>query len=91
MTRKLELVLMPVGNAELVGKNERVLWASDDDDDFAERNHNELLTGADVESILDYLVSAGIITEAEADAVEVFEETDNESDEDVIEGEIEQD
>ncbi|MGA9854238.1 MAG: hypothetical protein WBR29_03035 [Gammaproteobacteria bacterium] len=86
--RRLELVYTPTGSVELLGANERVIWASDDDDDFAEKNTNEILDDADSAQILDYLIDERIITEEEADEVEIFKESDSTDSDDELEGNI---
>ncbi|MGH9625057.1 MAG: hypothetical protein ACRD4G_12060 [Bryobacteraceae bacterium] len=82
MSRTLELIFTPTGSVELVDSADRILWASDDDDDFAEKNQNEILGEDDAESILEYLVSEHIITSTEADDVDIFSESDDDTESD---------
>lgn len=89
----LELVFTPDGSAELISKRGNIVrWSSAADDDFRDRNHNELLGEADADSVLDYLVGIGKLTEAQADDIEIFEESedgdDDPDDGEPLEGEI---
>lgn len=74
-TRLLELILTEDGGAELWDVNSEVsLWASDSDDEFREE-FSEMLDESDVEHVQDYLVAHEIMTEDEADCMEISAES----------------
>lgn len=71
MIRDLELILLPSGGAELIDlEDEKQVWASDSDDDFRGA-FPDLLAEDDVEDVLNYLVSQGVMSDDEADVAEV--------------------
>ena len=70
----LELTLLANGGAELT-RNTVQVWASDSDDEFADEFGEEFLDENDTEAILNYLVEADFLTDAEADDVDVFVES----------------
>ena len=76
--KMLELAFTPHGTAELIdpdSDSDYVIWASDSDDDFRDEFGEELLSEADTEDVIDWLVSAEIISNDEAESLEVFEES----------------
>lgn len=76
----LELAFTPHGKAELIdAEKDEILWASDDDDDFRDKFQDEFLSAADADRVLDYLIGAGEISEEEAEDMEIFEETEGET------------
>jgi len=88
MSEHCLLILRANGSAELLSLSGRQLWESDSDDDFKDEISEEFLTEADVADILDYLVEAGTLSDKEADACEIEEESldgddqdDNDADE----------
>ena len=77
----LELVFKHSGGVELraVTSDEpeldSVIWASDSDQDFMDEFSNEIFDpDADAEKIMDYLVSADIIDDDEADELRIVSE-----------------
>jgi hypothetical protein len=77
--RDLELVLTSGGGAELIqftGEDGKPVWASDSDEGFME-DFPEFLGEADTERIMDYLIEQEIITEDEADNLEISLESLN--------------
>lgn len=75
----LELVFKHGGGVEVRAPTESdhtdvLIWASDNDPDFMDEFPNELLNADESEDILEYLVQEEILTEDEADAIEVFSE-----------------
>jgi hypothetical protein len=89
--RELELAFTP-DHVELVNKeSEEIEWASDDDDDFRDDFGDELLNAdEDGERVILWLKEMDIISDEEADDIEIFDESgsDDEIDENVIEGEL---
>lgn len=83
------LTLKAGGGAELVEDGD-VIWNSDDDESFRDDFPDEILSENDVAQVLDYLVDDDVITDEEADRVEIEEESvpgsiqpaDDEDDED---------
>ena len=59
------LVFNVIGTAILENEDGAVLWASDEDADFAETNPNEFLDEDDAEVIVDYLADIGKVREDE--------------------------
>jgi len=78
--RALELLLTADGGAELLDleHDERVLWASRDDEEFAEE-FPELLDENDAEAVFAYLVECDWLTDEEADDAEFSAEAMNPS------------
>lgn len=80
---ELELVFKHAGGVELRAITDddddtpdTVIWASDSDPDFMDGHGNEIMSGdEDAETVLDYLVDAGILTEDEAGDVEIYDES----------------
>lgn len=70
----VELILRANGSAELL-RGGTTIWASDSDESFKDEVTEEFLNEEDVPDILDYLVDAGRLTEAEADACTIEEES----------------
>lgn len=65
----LTLVFLVGGQAILeegTGDDAEIVWASDDDEDFAEQFPNTFLTEEDKGAVLNYLIDEGIIEEADA-------------------------
>lgn len=53
-----------------------VVWASDSDQDFMDEFGNEIMSAdQDAEEVMDYLVSADVITEHQADGLEIYDES----------------
>jgi hypothetical protein len=53
-----------------------VVWASDSDQDFMDEFGNEIMSAdEDAEEVMDYLEDADIITEAQAEALEIYDES----------------
>jgi hypothetical protein len=70
--REVTLLLSRDGGAELIDNGTgQQFWASDSDDNFRE-DFTELLTEADLEDVLDYLVAADILSESEADEADIL-------------------
>ena len=90
----LELVFKQAGGVEVRqpyddADLDKVIWASDSDPNFMDKFNKELFdVSADCEPIMDYLVAARVLTDNEADELEIFEEgadgpdDDDESDDD---------
>jgi len=66
----LELILRPHGTAELVNSDEKVLWASDADEDFKEEFPDEFLNEDEFDDVLDWLYHNGVVSEKEFDQFE---------------------
>jgi hypothetical protein len=74
------LVLKADGGAELQ-HNEKTLWASDSDPDFAEAfGGHDIFEDEDVPDLLDYLVEADLLDDDEADDCEIDTEFEDQSD-----------
>jgi ribonuclease E len=72
--RKLELAFTHTGTVEL-RKGDTVLWASDKDTGFKDVISDEFLTAEnDGEKVMDYLIDAEVITEPEADDLDLYDE-----------------
>lgn len=87
-SRDLELAITTDGKAELreVDKDE-TLWSSDDDDDFRDEFGEEfLVTESVAEDVVDYLVDCKLISDVEADSLEIYEETEDGEPVEPIEG-----
>jgi hypothetical protein len=85
--RNLELVLTGDGGAELRDLDARaaktLVWSSDDDLEFQEEfEPEEFLEESDLHDIVDYLLDREVLTEAEADHLEAWEEDGDDADED---------
>lgn len=93
----LELVFKHSGGAELRRSDDTVVWASDSDMDFQDKFGFEIMSGDDdAEEVLNYLVSAGTVTEDEAPEIEIFDESlsddpDDEEDDEDFEDDEEED
>jgi hypothetical protein len=72
------LLLTAHGTAQLLDADERVLWSSDDDEQFTDAISDEFLEESDVDEILEYLVDANLLTESqEVDlCVDTLEDSD---------------
>lgn len=66
----LVLIFTRDGKA-ILEEDDELVWASDDDDDFAETFDAELLDADDAEEILNYLEEAGFLEEEEKAEVEI--------------------
>jgi hypothetical protein len=95
--RNLELVLTEDGGAELRDLDARaaktLVWSSDDDLEFQEEfEPEEFLEEGDLHDIVDYLLDHEVLTEAEADHLEAWEEEggddadEDETDEEDVDG-----
>jgi hypothetical protein len=74
--RRLLLMLIAEGGAELTPLNgHTILWASDDDEDFEAEFGTGILSEDDVESIAEYLLDEGIITVEEAEHLVIEEDS----------------
>jgi hypothetical protein len=77
----LELIFKHSGGVELRSISEtasldKVLWASDADNDFMDEFGNEIMSAdEDAEQVMDYLEDADIITEAQAESLEIYDES----------------
>ncbi|MGH7144768.1 MAG: hypothetical protein ACREJ2_11670 [Planctomycetota bacterium] len=70
------LLLRANGTAELLDARGDSLWASDSDEEFQDQWAGSMfLNESDVIEILDYLVAEGELTEREADACVIDEES----------------
>lgn len=70
------LLLTEIGTAQLLDDDEEtILWSSDDDSEFQEEVSDEFLKEENVNEILDWLVDQDIITEEEAEEIEVAEDS----------------
>src|SRR6266436_2061520 len=65
--KSLELILRAHGICELVDSDDKVRWASDDDDDFKETFPNEFLSEDEFDDILDWLHDNDVISDREYD------------------------
>jgi hypothetical protein len=63
MSEATVLLLTAHGTAQLLDADDRVLWSSDDDEDFTDEYPDEFLEEEDVEEILQYLVDCELIDE----------------------------
>ena|ERR1700677_946246 len=85
MTRKLELSFSPTGTAQLVAlKGDRIIWSSDEDEQWRDAHPDELLGEKDSDIVFDYLEGEKIITAEEGDLCEIYEEYIGGADEDDI-------
>lgn len=73
---ELWLVFLTGGQA-IIEEDDEAVWFSDDDDAFIEEFGDSFLDPDDAEDILAYLVDEGIITDEEADAIEIDVESLN--------------
>lgn len=77
----IELIFKHSGGVELrsvqgEGKLDLIKWASDSDQDFMDEFGNEIMSADDdAEEVMDYLVEAGKITEPQAEALEIYDES----------------
>ena len=77
----LELIFKHSGGVEVrqladTAGLDKVLWASDADPDFMDEFGNEIMSADDdAEEVMDYLVEAGKITEPQAEALEIYDES----------------
>jgi hypothetical protein len=77
----LELIFKHSGGVELrsvtgEGKLDLIKWASDSDQDFMDEFGNEIMSADDdAEHVMDYLEDNDIITEAQAEALEIYDES----------------
>jgi hypothetical protein len=76
----LELIFKHSGGVELRrvvdGKLDMVAWASDSDQDFMDEFGNEIMSADDdAEDVMGYLEDNEIITEAQAEALEIYDES----------------
>jgi hypothetical protein len=69
------LILRANGTAELEDARGRQIWASDADEEFKDEVSAEFLNEEDVVSILDFLVASDLLTDEEADACVIEEES----------------
>lgn len=82
--RKLELLLAD-GAVEVTdvsdATNPTLVWASDDDPDFLEEvmRGQEFIEPRDLEQLVDYLIREDVLSVSEANAMEDYEATDDES------------
>lgn len=89
----LEIVLRHTGSAELLDRDDNVIWSSDEDADFKDEVSQEFLTEEDIDDILAYLSESEILSDAEcakfeSDEWDVTEEalTDEEGEDDADHG-----
>ncbi len=66
------------GTVQLLDADDKVLWSSDDDDDFSDEFSDEFLEEEDLEDVLDYLVDADLLSGD--DEVDVCVDALNDSD-----------
>src|SRR5271168_5263054 len=77
----LELIFKHSGGVELrsvtgEGKLDLIKWASDSDQDFMDEFGNEIMSAdEDAEQVMDYLEDADIINEAQAESLEIYDES----------------
>lgn len=86
-----ELIFSSVGSVTLVDcDNREVLWASDDDQDFAEEFDGDFFDGTDAEEIIEYLEENELIDEDSIlDLIEYEDEDEDDiDDEEVIDAEF---
>jgi hypothetical protein len=70
--RKITDVIAAIGN----DVTDTVVWASDSDQDFMDEFGNEIMSAdEDAESVMDYLEDADVITEAQAESLEIYDES----------------
>lgn len=74
----LWLVFLTGGQVALEDDGEQV-WSSDDDEDFLEEFGDAFHDADDAEEILAYLVDEGILTEDEADTIDIDVESLNDA------------
>lgn len=83
-----ELIFDETGRVQLKDHTGRLVWSSDNDDDFAEEFDDDFFDGDQSDDIIDYLIEQGHLEgDEEIDIVEVdLEEYDDDSE--PLEGEL---
>jgi hypothetical protein len=77
----LELIFKHSGGVELrsvqgEGKLDLIEWASDSDQDFQDEFGNEIMSAdEDAENVMDYLEDAGVLSEKQAEDLEIYDES----------------
>lgn len=79
-----ELVFTPHGSVQLIDMNEdKQVWSSDNDQDFAEEFDGDFFDAKDAEEILEWLEEQDLIDLDDAE-IDIVEEDADEEDSDVI-------
>lgn len=77
MAESVLILAFLAGGQVALEENGEQVWSSDDDDEFTQEFGDSFHNVDDAEEIIEYLVDEGIVSEEEADTIEIDEESLN--------------